>query len=231
MSATFHPPAELLVAYAAGSLDEARSLLVATHLTLCPTCRHDVASLESLGGGLLEEQEPAPLSHDALESILARLDETPPAPPPQAGRPAVAAMAAPMAAHDGTASPPLPRPLLAYLGDGGLDGLTWRRMGAGIESATVLETPVARAHLFRIGGGVRIPDHGHRGNELTLVLAGGFTDPSGHYKRGDVANAGSDTEHHPVADADETCLCLAVTDAPLRLTGLVGRLLNPFLKL
>lgn len=34
MSARFHPTDDLLLAYAAGSLDQAMSLLVASHLTL-----------------------------------------------------------------------------------------------------------------------------------------------------------------------------------------------------
>ena len=33
-----------------------------------------------------------------------------------------------------------------------------------------------------------------------------------------------------IADEGQDCLCLAVTDAPLRLTGLFGRLLNPFIR-
>jgi putative transcriptional regulator len=66
---------------------------------------------------------------------------------------------------------------------------------------------------------------------LTLVLAGGFSDASGHYLKGDVAVADPSVDHRPVADAGADCLCLAVTDAPLRLTGRFGRYLNAFLRL
>jgi putative transcriptional regulator len=34
----------------------------------------------------------------------------------------------------------------------------------------------------------------------------------------------------PTADDDGDCVCLAVTDAPLRLTGPIGRLFNPFIR-
>ena len=37
-------------------------------------------------------------------------------------------------------------------------------------------------------------------------------------------------DHQPQALGDEDCLCLAVTDAPLRLTGRFSRFLNPFLR-
>ncbi len=76
-----------------------------------------------------------------------------------------------------------------------------------------------------------MPVHTHEGTELTLVLAGAFSDAHGHFLRGDVAEADASVEHQPVADPGEDCLCLAVTDAPLRLTGPFGRLLNPFLRI
>jgi putative transcriptional regulator len=37
--------------------------------------------------------------------------------------------------------------------------------------------------------------------------------------------------HRPVVDSDEECICLAVLDAPLKLTGMIGRLVNPFLRM
>ena len=68
------------------------------------------------------------------------------------------------------------------------------------------------------------------GNELTLVLAGGFTDGADHFLRGDVATADSHVDHRPVADADEDCYCLAVHDAPLRLTGSFAGVLNRLIR-
>ena len=76
-----------------------------------------------------------------------------------------------------------------------------------------------------------MPRHTHDGSELTLVLTGGFTERGNHFLRGDVAVADSSVDHCPVADPGEPCLCLAVTDAPLRLTGPFGRLLNPFVRI
>ena len=46
-----------------------------------------------------------------------------------------------------------------------------------------------------------------------------------------MSEADSHVDHRPVADEDEDCLCLIVTDAPLRLTGWLGRLLNPFIRI
>jgi putative transcriptional regulator len=75
-----------------------------------------------------------------------------------------------------------------------------------------------------------MPTHGHRGQELTLVLAGSFSDEHGTFARGDVEEADEDVEHQPIADPGEDCICLAVTDAPLRLRG-IAAILQPFLRI
>jgi putative transcriptional regulator len=61
-----------------------------------------------------------------------------------------------------------------------------------------------------------------------LVLQGGFSDGNGHYAVGDIAYADDDVNHKPVADPDEVCICFAVVDAPVELTGPFGRLMNTF---
>ena len=218
MMPTHHPGDDLLIAYAAGSQEEPVSLVVATHLALCPRCRGEVARLEELGGTLLEEQPAEALGEDSLERILVRLDEPAPEAPQ---RPAeLAAGPAPL----------VPRPLRDYLG-GGLDQLDWTSF-RGLEKVELLsDRPGFRTRLMRIKSGTAMPTHSHEGNELTLVLAGGFSDEHGHFVRGDVAEADPSVDHQPVADPGEDCLCLAVTDAPLRLTGPFGRLLNPFLRI
>ena len=60
--------------YAAGHLSEAFSLVVATHVTLCDDCRARLESLEALGGAVLDAEEEAPVSIDALARMMARLD-------------------------------------------------------------------------------------------------------------------------------------------------------------
>lgn len=42
MTVRHHIGDDLLLSYAAGTLDEASSLLVATHLALCPHCRAQI---------------------------------------------------------------------------------------------------------------------------------------------------------------------------------------------
>jgi putative transcriptional regulator len=214
-----HPSDELLLDYAAGSTDEPTSLMLATHLALCPGCRDTVARFESVGGALLEEIEPAALAPDALDYLLARLDEQVPASVPRS--PAVG-------------GPPglMPEPLRSYVG-AGLEAIRWKRVMRGVEQARIAvggHGGEVKARLLRIRPGIRIPRHTHAGVEMTLVLAGGFSDGDGHYLRGDFSFSDGEVDHSPVADEDGECLCLTVTDAPLRLTGPLMRLLNPFVR-
>jgi putative transcriptional regulator len=213
---THHPRQERLLDYASGSLAEPMALLVATHLALCPLCRRALAELEAVGGALLEELPPEPVADDSLARLLARIDR--PAPPE------VVAPATPTATEL-----VLPRPLRDYVGS--LDQIGWRHFGPLSEARLLPGFDKLTTRLLRVRPGTALPHHTHVGAELTLVLQGGFSDLTGHYLRGDVCDVDGGVDHRPVADQDELCVCLVVTDAPLRLTGWLGRLLNPFIRI
>jgi putative transcriptional regulator len=176
------------------------------------------AELEAVGGALLEGLPPEPMASDSLQRVLARIEQPPAIPEPgQAEQPS-------------QGDPSLPRPLRDYVG-ATLDALPWRRLGPIAEVQLLRDFPGFTTRLLRIRGGTAVPVHTHRGSELTLVLSGAFSDEGGHYLRGDVEEADSEVTHRPVANADADCLCLAVTDAPLKLTSPLGRLLNPFVRI
>lgn len=226
-----HPLDTVLLDYASGSLSEAESLAIATHAALCPACRSRVFDYESVGGALLEAVAPEAVSSDCFASVMARLDkddadaEDAGSAQTQAGSVAAEPPAAPV---DLT----LPEPLRGYVG-AAPEALPWRRVMPGLEEVEVplaSRRPGARARLLRLRPGMVVPQHSHRGSELTLVLAGGFTDGDDHYERGDFSSSDSAIDHQPVVDPGEPCLCLTVTDAPLRLTGRWTRFLNPFVR-
>jgi putative transcriptional regulator len=123
----------------------------------------------------------------------------------------------------------LPAPLGAYV-RGPLADLPWRHFGAVSEAPLPLDESTYRTRLIRLRAGRAVPRHPHGGQELTVVLEGAFHDGIGAYAVGDLAIADPHVEHQPRALGDEDCLCLAVTDAPLRLTGRFSRFLNPFLR-
>jgi len=210
---TRHPEDSLLMAYAAGSLPEAAALVVATHMAYCPLCRAEVGRFEAVGGALLDDASPAEVDSGALDAVLARLDGREPAPAPA---PAFA---------QGT-----PRPLRDYLG-GTLEEVKWRRLIPGVRQAPIaVADPAARLGLLKIKAGSGVPVHTHEGGELTLVLRGWFTDSTGAYRPGDFAYADDELTHRPIAGEGDDCICLALNEGPMRLTGPVGRLLNPFVR-
>jgi putative transcriptional regulator len=85
--------------------------------------------------------------------------------------------------------------------------------------------------LLRIPAGTKLPDHGHRGTELTLVLKGAFRDEEDRFGAGDIEVANEEMHHKPIAEDGEPCICLAATDAPLRFKSFLPRIAQPFLKI
>jgi putative transcriptional regulator len=110
-------------------------------------------------------------------------------------------------------------------------GLKWQSLGRGVKQAILKTDGEASARLLRIPGGQAMPDHGHKGTELTLVLQGAFMDGNRRYGRGDVDVATEETEHTPVAEAGQECICLAVSDGRLKFHGLLPRLAQPFFRI
>ncbi len=207
-----------LMAYSSGSLPQGMAVLVGSHLHWCEECRARVEQMDHIGGELLEEIEPVALASGALEAVMARLDEP---------DPVVRTLATDRLESVRTG---LPAPLAQTLGKS-LDELEWRRIGYGVQQYDLkLEGPGA-TRLLRIAPGVSVPHHTHRGNELTLILRGSYSDELGRFCVGDVADVDTEVKHQPIVDTDEECICLIATDAPLRFTGLMGRLAQPFIGL
>ncbi len=218
MAANHHVSEELLVRYGAGGLSEGWSLAVATHLALCPDCRRRLADIEAVGGALLEDADPAGADIDSgafalVMDRIARGEET----------------EMPLLRKSVTESEAIfPEPLRSYIGDVG--ALKWRRLGAAQQIRLATGDRTTTVRLLKIPGGQPMPVHGHRGLELTLVLTGSFSDEQGTFTRGDIEEADEAIEHQPIATPGMDCICLAVTDAPLRLQGLAAWL-QPFLRI
>lgn len=208
-----HVEEDLLVAYASGSLAEGWSLAVATHLALCPQCRATFAAAEAVGGAMIEALPPASLPEDSWTAVKARLLR-------QHAPPDVRKIDR---AHE------FPKPLRDYVGSD-LDGVRWRMLGKGAAQLRIrtgdTETQV---RLLRIPAGRPVPEHSHGGRELTLVLSGAFTDGEAVFSRGDIEDADGSITHTPTATGDADCICLAVTDAPLRFSSWLVRLVQPIL--
>ncbi len=189
-----HHNDELLLAYARGAADEAVGLIVATHMSYCAICRLRGKKLESIGGTLLQQLEPAPLSDGALNATLARLDQITPYERPRRA-----------ASRDNT-----PEVLRSYIG-GDLSQVRWRHMGPHLSYATLFRRGGVSARLLRGTPGTDSGPHSHAGTEYTVVLQGGFTDVTGNYGPGDLQMMEHGMSHNVVADPGEDCVNLEVT--------------------
>lgn len=206
---------ELLAGYAAGTLAAPAHALVGAHLELADRNRSYVASMEALAGTGLDEVDPvAFLDRDAaLKAIFEGVH--PSGDPIEVERSAV--------------SSDLPTSLLS-IAKGPIADLPWKTLLPGVKECRFGEIDGCNVSAIWVKGGRAMPSHTHHGTELTLVLQGGFRDLSGHYVRGDIAFADDSVDHRPIADDGEDCICFAVTEGRLQLTGLVGRFIAPFVR-
>lgn len=215
MTIRHHIEDDLLVDYAAGSLSEGWSIAVATHLALCPHCRDRLALAEAVGGHMLDTLAPEPLDALAWDQLRNRIAKVP--------------AAAPKAPPSASGPSDLPMPLRAYIG-GGLDAIKWRSLGRGAYQMRLRTADATtQVRLLRIPAGKPVPEHSHGGRELTLVLSGSFHDEEGSFGPGDLEDADGSVLHQPIASPEADCICLAVTDKPLKFSSWIVRALQPVL--
>lgn len=208
---THHIPDDLLMGYAAGALPQAFDLVVASHVSLSDDARARLAGFEALGGAVLADMDEADLAHDSLERTLARIAGEPQQPRPVRPQSGI-----------------FPEPLRKIVG-GDEDAVEWRKLAMGTKQCILHSEDGASARLLYIPAGQAMPEHGHRGMELTLVLKGAYRDEADRFGRGDIEFADDDTDHTPVAEQGEDCICLIATESRLRFKGLLPRIAQPFL--
>ena len=210
---------EILASYAAGTLPEALSVVVAAQASICPETRDRLRELEAIGGGLLELTQGQEMALGSLEATMRKIAER-----DAQGEDETAA------APQEVACAVLPAPVRDYVG-GGIDAVRWRPVGLGAKQAILRESSEASLRLLQIPAGCELPDHSHDGTEMTLVLKGAFLDGDERYARGDVELADAETRHTPVADVSEDCVCLVACEGRLKFSGLLPRIAQPFLRI
>ena len=233
--ANYHPADELLMQFAAGQLTNALGIQAACHLESCKQCQHKVRLYEQLGGDLIDISTPVDVEPTAKEKLLSALhqqqssqDSNIVLPNAQSGD--KQSLDAFYKEQISRANQRVPKPLRRFLPDH-YDNLPWTGFTKSLQSYDLpFSDERYTARFYKIAAGNELPQHTHKGNEYTLVMSGSFSDLAGDYHPGDFVVADTSTHHQPVAHEKEDCICFAVTDAPLKMTGFFGRFLNPFLK-
>ncbi len=217
----YHPSDNTLVEFSAGNLDWALGIVVATHLQYCPECKHKVQSYNTIGGTTLLQSSPTAVSDDCFTSVLNKITG-------DKQNTVSAETRTPQPASDKASElPPLVKKLLPTN-----NPLKWSFVSPSLKAAQ-LETGQNKYEVcfHKIKRGGKVAEHDHRGLEVTLVLEGSFSDSQGNYVVGDYLVKEPGQVHRPMAAQDQDCLCLSVVEAPVKVTGLFGKLINPFLSI
>ena len=224
---THHPDDNLLTEYASGSLATAVGLIVCAHLQTCPHCRQRVEQLNKLGAAILAHSVAEPVQGDTFAQLMERIRNQK---TPETAIGEVAAKAPEL--HATYANDPMlkhvPKVIAKILPRDGK--LKWQRASGSLKIARVATGQQEYEVAFqRISSGGKVVEHDHRGLEVTLVLHGSFSDEDGIYSPGDFLVRTPGEVHRPTATQNQDCLCISVVEAPVKVTGLMGKFINPFL--
>jgi putative transcriptional regulator len=200
----------LLASYAVGNVSRPLHALIASHLLLKSENRDFVSSMETI---LEHEMEDASSlvavrgnRSERLSSIFERSTDL-----------AESATA--------TACSLIPEPLACFLAKP-YEDLKWSAVLPGLREVKLEDRAGCEASLLWIKAGRAMPKHTHPGIEATLVLQGSFADSQGKFARGDMAVVDSKIDHKPIAGSEEDCICFAVSEGPVHLTGPLARIFN-----
>ena len=177
-----------------------------------------VSIYSTLGGEILAESAPITVSESLLPDLLAKIQEPdhPVLPDIPTDKPT-------------NHSPNVPKPISRFI-PSDINALPWKGFTSSIKEYKLpISDDQYTAKLYKIAAGKELPEHTHMGNEYTYVMSGSFSDKAGCYGQGDFILTDTTTIHQPKAAKEADCICFAVLDAPLKMTGLFTRMLNPFL--
>lgn len=213
----YHPDHNQLVKFVTGDLNPAWSLVVSAHVDMCPHCQGEVeavteelaeAQLED-GNEVLYEAGFGNMMNDIMELEIAVPKDT------------VKEKA--FLELDGRKFE-LPRALSRFAGKTD----SWSKLVGKLWQAPVDMGEAGKGHFIFMERGGSVPEHTHRGNELTLVINGEFEDGHRHYDTGDFILMNNSHTHTPVSNHSDGCLVFSYVDEPLHFTSGLARLLNPF---
>ncbi|MEP4891043.1 MAG: ChrR family anti-sigma-E factor [Aliiglaciecola sp.] len=215
----FHPSQQQLREFSQGLCAPALSLVISAHADMCPQCRKQLSQMESESAKVLDEPKLLGGSEQSVDfaSMLADITCLPAAEVPSVNSQNQ------QIELDGRKFT-VPRALKRYVEKTG----NFSHLLGNLWQAPVDLGPVGKANFIFMQKEGRVPEHTHRGTELTLVIDGEFSDGISHYDTGDFILMDSNNTHAPYSEASEGCLVFTIVDAPLHFTSGIARLLNPF---
>ncbi|GLX84605.1 anti-ECF sigma factor ChrR [Thalassotalea loyana] len=216
-----HPSEELLASYVEASLPVSVSAAIAMHIEMCPHCAAKVETLtdqraeacfevndEQINESSTGTAEFGELDYDAMIGEITEQNDV-----------ATHSVPEQKTLNIKGKSVVLPRAISNIPTTG------WSNIGKLSRARFQLDEGKVRSSLLNIEPGGSVPEHTHKGYELTLLLSGSFKDDMGEYVAGDFIMLDGEHTHHPVSE--EGCLCFTVSDDAQHFTQGINKLLNP----
>ena len=213
----YHPSQRQLEQFVQGTCSPAWALVIAAHVDMCEYCQEEVRSIEAQ----LSSEQMTAYSSDILDPTLINMmdDIMELDPLPELTEESESKYLE----LDGRKFE-VPRALQRLVDKTD----SWSRVVGKLWQAPVDLGEMGKGHFIYMEKGGGVPEHTHRGNELTLVLNGEFEDGQRCYDSGDfILMNGTDT-HTPISTSEKGCLVFSFVEEPLHFTSGLARLLNPF---
>lgn len=213
-----HPDLSTLISYSSGTLSLAFSTLVASHTENCAHCKEIVQIGNELGASMMENAVEKKEKTQDYNVFLNKLNNK--------------NNSSEIKKIDFDLNSEVPVSLQRYIGNH-LDDIQWSFFAPGIQKSQVKISDKSNCHLtfLKIKPKKKIPEHGHKGGELTLVLKGAFDDQNGTYAAGDIADHDMSTHHEPVVSSKEDCICVIATDGPMVFKSLIANMYQSIVRI
>ncbi|MDY6928945.1 MAG: ChrR family anti-sigma-E factor [Pseudomonadota bacterium] len=222
----FHPTPDLIEQFVTGTLAPAESLMVSAHCDMCKYCQELVEEKTAEFAMDHLELENVVESYDPqFDLMLANITQQPVAEAPDVSlrKPAGTDVQSTSIELDGKTFE-LPKTLHRLIQKKG----NWSSLVGKLWQAPVDMGYDGVANFIFMEKGGSVPEHTHRGSEMTLVINGEFSDGMNEYDSGDFIYLNGQHTHAPASQAVEGCLVFSIVDQPLHFTSGIARLLNPF---
>lgn len=218
-----HPKQQLLQGFVSGELTASLSAAIAIHADMCPCCQAKIAQMmETQAAQSFAETD---LAQFTFDDVIVSNDIEPIN---------FDAMIDAIVADEQVASLPVRHEQSITIADKqyilpqaieNVELSHFTHLGKLSRARFKFAEGEVHSSLLQIQPGGSVPEHTHKGYELTLLLEGEFSDEQGHYVPGDFMMLDGTNTHKPYSD--KGCLCFTVVNQPLHFTQGINRLLNP----
>lgn len=195
---------QVLTDFALGKLSPAKHMVVRCQREMSLEVTSQLAFQEQIAAAFIEDIPSEELSTDFLAKALAEL--------PQADNRNYMI--------DPDDLPPSLRNILGHK----IQEMEWKNLVPGLALHDILGTSkydTERLYLMKAGAGKKMPVHSHTGEEWTLILSGSYRIEDEQYSPGDLHIVDQDKTHQPIVDGEDDCICLVMTQGPLKPKGLI----------